>query len=127
MLGQSATHPPEPQLEILSPHLPWRIEVRARATDIFVTVFDVLVAIRVTLKQEITREEWEQFGHGKKDSILAARSVRAQNYESARQVDEMYRHPRRIDALGEFTRFAGLVPAPGRSPTSFDLKFERWR
>jgi len=127
-LTQSATRPPDRQLDIQSPHLPWRIEVQARTPNLFVTVLDVLVAIQAALKLEITPEEWDLFGHARRCSTIATRGVRVENYyDSARRVDEMYRHPRRIDSLGEFTRFAGLVPAPGPSPTSFSLKLKRWR
>lgn len=126
-LAQSATQPPQELIEIQSPHLPWKIEVRPRTPNVHVTVFDMLTTIYAALKLHITPDEWDQFNTVGKQDIVAARGLRVQEYDPVRQVDEMYDYPRRIDSLGELTRFAGLVPAPRRGPRSLDLKLKRRR
>lgn len=126
-LAQSATLPPAVLLELQSPHLPWKIEVRPRTPVLHITVFDVLATIHAALEARIAPGEWDQFDTVGKRVIVAARGLRVQEYDPARQADEMYNHPRRIDSLGEFTRFAGLVPAPQRGLNSLDLKLKRRR
>lgn len=126
-LGQSATMPPTTLLEIQSPHLPWRIEVRPMTQNLQVIVFDVLAAIHAALKPQITRGEWDRFDTAGKQQTVAARSARIQECDSARQADELYNHPRRIDSLGEFTLFAGLIPAPQQGPNCFKIKLKRRR
>jgi hypothetical protein len=124
-LAESATQPPATRLELQSPQLPWRIEIRPRTPSLFVTVYDVLLTIQADLKLQITPEEWEQFEDAGKRLIVAARGARAQGCDPSKQVDELYNRPRRIDSLREFTRFAGLVPAPQRTSNSFDLKLHQ--
>ena len=126
-LVQSATMPPTTLLEIQSSHLPWKIEVRPMTPNIQVTVLDVLATIYAALRPQITRGEWDRFDTAGRQQTVAARSVRVQECDSARQADELYHHPRRIDSLGEFTLFAGLVPAPQQGPNSFKLKLKRRR
>ena len=126
-LADNATHPPTTRLELLSPHLPWRIEVRPRTPNIIVTVYDVLATVQAALRLEITPEEWAQFELTGKRLIVAARNSRIQEYDPGRQADEAFDRPRRIDSLGEFTRLVGLVPVPQRGPGSFDIQFERRR
>lgn len=126
-LGQSATSPPSTRLEIQSPHLPWRIVVRPRTPNIEITVLDLLAAVQKALELPITPGEWAQFGVARKDRIVAERSARVLEYDPGRRADGMYNHPTRIDSLGGFTQFGGLVPAPGRGPGCLDLKLERRR
>ena len=124
-LSQRATWPPVGRLGLQSPHLPWRIEVLPRTPNIHVTVFDVLATIYMALRLQITPGEWEQFHIVEKSSIVAARGVRVRECDPNRQVDDMFQHPRRIDTLGERTRFAGLILAPHRGPDSLDLELKR--
>lgn len=124
---QSVTLQSRILLEIRSPRLPWKIEVRPRTPDIYVAVSEVLAAIHAALGSQITPGEWDRFDTAWKRSTVAARALRVQEYEPALQADEMYKHPRRIDSLGEFTQFAGLVPAPQRGPNCLDLKLKRRR
>ena len=126
-LGQNATQPPSARLEIRTPHLPWRIEVRPKTPNLCVTVLDVLVTIRGALKLQITPGEWARFSTIRKTLTLAERSSRVLEYDQGRRADGLYNHPLRMDSLGEFTQFGGLVRAPGRGPGSLDLKLERRR
>ena len=126
-LSHSATRPPTTELDIQSPHLPWRIVVCPRTPNLQITVFDVLATVHETLLPEIALGEWDQFDTVWKRAIVAEKEARVQQCSSSRSTDEKFYHPRRIDALGEFTRFVGLVPAPQRGPHSFDLKLERRR
>lgn len=126
-LKWSATLPPQILLEIRSPRLPWKIEVRPRTPDIHITVSEMLAAIHSALGSQITPGEWGQFDTAWKRSTVAARDLRVHEYDPARQADEMYKHPRRIDSLGEFTQFAGLVPAPQQGPNCLDLELNRRR
>ena len=126
-LSQHATMPPTALLEIQSLHLPWKVEVRPRMPNLHVTVLDVLAAIHAALKPQITRGEWDRFDLVGKRQTVAARNVRVQEYDPARQAEEMYEHPRRIDYLGESTLFAGLIPAPRRGPNTLKLKLGRRR
>ena len=123
--NEAATSPPMARLELESPQLPWKVEVFPRTPNIHVTVHDVLATIHKTLRGQITRGEWERFNDTRKHSVLVARGQRVQDYEFGRMLDEFYIHPRRIDSLGECTRFGGLVPAPYRGSNSFDLEFVR--
>ena len=125
VLEQSATRPPATLLHIRSPHLPWKVEIRPRTPNLFVTVYDVLSTIHGVLEPRITPQEWKRFEPIGKRVIVAERETRVRSYAPDRQVDEAFNHPRRIDSLGEFTRFAGLIPAPQRGPNEFDLKFKR--
>jgi hypothetical protein len=95
--------------------------------NLHITVFDILATVYAALKPQITPGEWERFDTVRKRLTVAARDLRVQEYEPGRQADEMFNHPRRIDSLGELTRFAGLTPAPRRGPESFDLKLKRRR
>lgn len=124
-LAKPATFPPAVRLEIQSPQLPWRVEVRPSSPNLHVTVYDVLAVLHRSLKTEITKVEWERLNDTRKHSVLVARGLRAQEYEFDRTLDEFYRHPRRVDFLGECIQFAGLVPAPYRGWDSFDLEFVR--
>lgn len=124
-LSQSGTLPPIASMEIQSPGLPWMIKVHPKTPNTHITVFDVVAAIYATLKHRIARGEWELLGDQQKEVILMARNERVQGYDFSRAVDELYNHPRRVDALGEFTKFAGLVPTPQRGPNSFELRFDR--
>lgn len=124
-LVEPATSPPTARLEIQSPQLPWKIEVRAGTPNLHVTVYDVLATIYETLKTRISRGEWERLHDTQKYVVLMARDRRAQGYDFSRMVDEYYHHPRRVDSLGECTQFVGLVPAPYRGCNSFDLEFVR--
>jgi len=125
-LWENATFPPMNMLEVQSQHLPWKIEIRPRTPNLFVSVYDVLSEIQTALLPEITPEEWVMFEREGKRLIVTTRDTRVQGYNSGRrQLDESYRHPRRIDSLGEFTQFAGLVLVPQRSPHSLDLNFKQ--
>ena len=126
-VAQSATLPPTRRLEFRSRYLPWGIEVLPGTSNLCVTVFDVLATIELALRPQITPEEWNTLNTAWKQMIVAARATRAQEYDPDRQANEMYKHPRRVDCLGEFTQFEGLVPAPRRSPDSLDLKLKRRR
>ena len=121
-LAESATHPPTTELSLQSPHLPWEIRVRPKAPNVFVTVYDLLATIQAALKPEITLQEWARFGRAGKRSVVAAKRIRIRECGPDEQVEEEFRHPRRIDVLRNLTLFAGLVPTPH---CSFDLKFER--
>lgn len=124
-LAESATYPPTARLELQSPHLRWKIGVLPTTPNISVTVYDVLATVQTILKLEITQEEWARFELVGKQLTVAARNARIQDYDPGKQTDEAFNHPRRIDSLGKFTRFAGLVSAPQRGSGSFDIKFER--
>lgn len=124
-LAEPATSPPAARLELRSPQLPWAISVRPRTPHLYVTVHDVLGAIYGALKTAITQGEWELFEDTRKHWILDGRSCRVKEYNFGRMLDELYRHPRRVDILGVCTQFAGLVPAPHRSTQSFDLELVR--
>jgi hypothetical protein len=124
-LALPATSPAAARLEIRSPQIPWRVEVRPQTPNLQITVFDVVAAVHIALRTQLTPAEWEQLGDGHKNAILAARNGRVRLHDFNRALDELYCHPRRVDTLGEATIFAGLVPAPHRSPYSFDLKFVR--
>ncbi|KAF9652783.1 hypothetical protein BDM02DRAFT_3108908 [Thelephora ganbajun] len=124
-LLESATLPPVERLEIVSPHLPWKIEVHPRTPNLHITVFDVMTTIQAALKLRITLSEWSRFNDTGKRLTLTAKDLRVEEYDPGRRLDEIYHHPRRVDALGEFTQFAGLIPAPQRSRNSFDLELKR--
>ena len=121
-LAGAATLPPTARLEIQSPQLPWRVDVRPTTPNLVATVHDVLAAIHRALGVQVTLEEWERFSDTRKHATLVARGHRVQGYDLSRTLDELYRHPRRVDTLGERTRFAGLMPAPHRGPHSYDLE-----
>jgi len=126
-LGQNATMPPTTLLEIQSSHLPWKIEVRPKTPNLQITVLDVLVTIYAALKPEITRGEWNRFDTAGRQQTVAARNIRVQECGLALQADELYKHPRRVDSLGEFALFAGLIPTPRRGPNTLKLKLRRRR
>jgi len=122
-LTESATQPPTGRLELQSPQLPWRINIRPTTPGVFVTVYDVLFTIQESLGSRINWEEWEHFEDATKREILTARGARVHSYHSSCQADELFKRPRRVDCLGEFTWFAGLTPAPRQA--SLDLGFKR--
>lgn len=124
-LAEPATFPSVAQLKIFSPQLPWAISVRPTTPGVFVSVFDVLAAVYASLRVGITQGEWERLSDAHKTLALRAKQDRILECEASRALDEGFHHPRRVDALGEVTRFAGLVPAPHRGPHAFNLEFVR--
>ena len=124
-LGESATTPPTTWLDIRSPHIPWRIEIRPNTPNPFITVYDAMSAIQAALMPEICPEEWRQFESAGKHLVLTTRDARVRSCDPEQRLDEAFNHPRRIDSLGELTRFGGLTPTPRRTPNSFDVEFRR--
>ena len=113
-LSHPATTPPTMRLEIQSPQIPWKLDVFPTIPNLHVTVFDVVATIHLALKVPITKGEWDRFNDAQKHLILVSRQRRVRGYTSGRALNEMYCCPRRIDFLGEVTKFVGLAPAPHR-------------
>lgn len=109
-LAEPATEPPLPSLTIVCPHLPWRINVKARQQNGYITVADVMDGLYRALRLNSTEAEFKLLpSHDMKHRVNEAYK---QRYRRASDVTE-YEHEkaqglRRVDFLGGKNTFMGL-------------------
>ena len=112
-LAEAATSPPLPSILLISDNLPWQIRVLSSLPNLFVTNYDVLQAIHISLRTPVVHAEWSLCKtQQERDVILQAfeRRIRRLSSESAR-AEERARSVRRIDCLMGMTRLVRIIPS----------------
>jgi len=119
-LSEPATEPRVSKLVVSCDRLPWKIVVRAgsaRSTSpgfyvgrsagprSHVTVHDVLCAVHSCLLQPISRAEWDMLERGSKRETKVTRAYEERCIKTRGGWEEGVK---RIDWLGQRTRFVGL-------------------
>ncbi|KAJ7151853.1 hypothetical protein C8R43DRAFT_1004503 [Mycena crocata] len=114
---ESAVHPPQPNLSLLTPYLPWTIPVSA-SNKLFVTVADVLHALHLSLRTNVTPTEFQTLGTPKlMRRTAAAYTQRYERLSGQWGYEEEKRHGvRRVDFLMGCTLLQGISPTD-RDPT----------
>lgn len=110
-LAEAATTPPLPSMLLVCDNLPWKIRVTSSLPNLFVTIYDVLQAIHISLRTPVVAAEWQLCNDQEdQDAILQTfeRRIRRLSSESAR-VEERARSVRRIDCLMGMTRLVRVT------------------
>ncbi|KAF9496485.1 hypothetical protein BDN71DRAFT_1363944, partial [Pleurotus eryngii] len=119
LLAEPATSPAVPVLVIESPNCPWPITVIPSSSPsplllaygAVVTVWDVLSAIHDALRPPVTLEEYHALpsleATQRVNLAYSKRCKRVQGLET--RMEEGLRGVRRVDFLGDATRFMGLA------------------
>jgi hypothetical protein len=106
-LSEPASKPPLPSLTVISPHLPWSINVAA-PYGTFLTVFDVLDGIYRSLRANISSNDFRALRSQKdQDRVTVAfeqRCKRTREREAERR-----KGVRRVDFLMGNRKFTGLT------------------
>lgn len=112
-LAEAATSPPLPSLLLICDSLPWRIKVSSSLPNLFVTNYDVLQAIHISLRTPIVHAEWPLCRTPQDREVILQtfeRRIRRLSSESARSV-ERAKSVRRIDCLMGMTRLVRIIPS----------------
>lgn len=112
-LAEAATSPPLPSILLICDNLPWRIRVSSSIPNLFVTNYDVLQAIHVSLRTPVVTAEWQLCRTPQdRDIILQTfeRRIRRLSSESAR-AEERNKSVRRIDCLMGMTKLVRVIPS----------------
>ncbi|KAF7310469.1 hypothetical protein HMN09_00589300 [Mycena chlorophos] len=125
VLSEPATSPPLPLITLVHPRLGggWKIVCKpSDGTSNFVRVADVLEAIYVSLRQNVTGADYDRLPSAvAKAEVTKAFTKRYSTMPDApRQLAEMNKGLKRVDWLGALTRFAGIAPS-ATVPGAFDL------
>jgi hypothetical protein len=105
--------------------LPWRIRVSSSLPNLFVTNYDVLQAIHISLRIPIVHAEWPLCGTPQdQDTILHTfeRRIRRLSSEAAR-AGERAKSVRRIDCLMGMTKLVRITPS--EDPEVFAMEWGR--
>ena len=109
VFNEAATHPPVPSMIIRCPHLPWKITIQPTNTK-YVTVRDVFDGIYRSLRLAALEAEFQCL-----PSVEARQGVTNAYVGRYKRIDdsearqlEKSKGLKRVDFLGERTRFAGL-------------------
>ncbi|KAF7763692.1 hypothetical protein Agabi119p4_8229 [Agaricus bisporus var. burnettii] len=123
-LNEPATTPRLPSMIIFSPYLSWSIRVApsgySRSRDMhYVTVWDVLSAVHMTLRKSVNQAEYDALGRGSsyENRVRKAYHDRYSMYprHSPAYEEEKMGGVKRIDYLAEHVRFMGMVPRDMKS------------
>ena len=112
-LAEAATSPPLPSILLTCDNLPWEIKVSSSLPNLFVTNYDVLQAIHVSLRTPVVAAEWFLCGTPQGREIILQtfeRRVRRLSNEFAR-AEERARSVRRVDCLMGMTKVVGITPS----------------
>ena len=122
-LAEPATSPATQSLTLISPHLPWRIPVTSHNGS-FVTVADVVNAIHLCLKEQVSESEYKLLPtRADQERASAAYRQRYRRHKDRRAYDEDKRRGlRRIDFLMGHSKFRGLSGTDS-GPTTWFLNF----
>ncbi|KAJ7063843.1 hypothetical protein C8F01DRAFT_984050 [Mycena amicta] len=115
MLAEPAVHPPQHELTLVSPHLPFSITVVAGGSSGYVTVNDLLEGVYHALRKYVTAAEYSTLGKPKLMRSMARayerRCDRAMRHDGRRAYDQEKRGGlRQVDFLMGYTKFMGLSP-----------------
>ena len=112
-LAEAATAPPLPSILLICDNLPWKIRVSSSLPNLFVTNYDVLQAIHVSLRTPVVAAEWPLCGTPQGREVILQtfeRRVRRLSNEFA-QTEERARSVRRVDCLMGMTRLVRIIPS----------------
>ena len=114
-LAEPATEPPMTSLVIVCHHLPWRIKIRARQQNGYITVADVMDGLYRALRLNVTEGEFRLLlpSHDMKHQVKKAYE---QRYRRASFVEYGYEKAqglRRVDFLRKKNTFWGLSSTRG--------------
>ncbi|KAJ7063823.1 hypothetical protein C8F01DRAFT_1081240 [Mycena amicta] len=114
-LAEPAVYPPQHELTLVSPHLPFSITVVAGGSSGYVTVNDLLDGIYHALRKYVTAAEYTTLGKPKLMRSMARayerRCDRAMRHDGKRAYDQEKREGlRQVDFLMGYTKFMGLSP-----------------
>ncbi|KAF9644374.1 hypothetical protein BDM02DRAFT_3071275, partial [Thelephora ganbajun] len=109
LLSEPATYPPSASITLLTEALPWSITVTAKST--FVTVYDVLQALRSSLRFQVTKVEWASLSRASQDVIAASFHKRVGGFSNRlKREKQLGKGVRRLDFLVGRTRPYGISP-----------------
>lgn len=111
--SEAATFPPLPSILLVCDNLPWRIRVSSSLPNLFVTNYDVLQAIHVSLRTPVVPSEWPLCKTPQDREVILQtfeRRIRRLSTESAR-VEERAKSVRRIDCLMGMTKLVRIIPS----------------
>ena len=112
-LAEAATSPPLPSILLICDNLPWRIRVLSSLPNLFVTNYDVLQAIHVSLRTPVIPAEWPLCRTPQDREVILQtfeRRIRRLSSESAR-AEERAKSVRRIDCLMGMTKLVRIIPS----------------
>jgi len=113
ILAEAATSPPLPSILLICDNLPWKIRVSSSLPNLFVTNYDVLQAIHVSLRTPVVLAEWPLCGTSQEREVILQTfegRVRRLSNEFAR-AEERTRSVRRVDCLMGMTRLVRITPS----------------
>lgn len=123
VLNEPATQPPLASLILISPRLPWQLEVAPQGSRSFLTVADVLHGLYTGLRIAVSKEEYERQGEGSQRKISLAYYNRWERIANPNDREkERMKGVKRIDFLMGKNLFKGLSRAPN-SPHIWTLHF----
>lgn len=112
-LAEAATSPPLPSILLVCDILPWQIRVSSSLPNLFVTNYDILQAIHVSLRTPVVPAEWPLCRTQQdREFILETfeRRVKRISNDFAR-AEERAKSVRRIDCLMGMTKLVRVVPS----------------
>lgn len=112
-LAEAATSPPLPSILLVCDNLPWRIRVSSSLPNLFVTNYDVLQAIHVSLRTSVVPAEWPLCRTQQDREVILQtfeRRIRRLSTESAR-AEERTKSVRRVDCLMGMTKLVRIIPS----------------
>ena len=113
VLAEAATSPPLPSILLICDILPWKIRVSSSLPNLFVTNYDVLQAIHVSLRTPVVAAEWPLCGTSQDREVILQTfegRVRRLSNEFVR-TEERARSVRRVDCLMGRTRLVRIIPS----------------
>lgn len=125
ILAEAATSPPLPSILLVCDKLPWTIRVTSSLPNLFVTNYDVLQAIHVSLRTPVATAEWPRCGtQQEREVILQTFDRRVRRLSNGFvQAEERARSVRRVDCLMGMTRLVRIMPSD--EPGAFVMEWER--
>ena len=125
LLFEPAVHPAFPSIALLSEALPWSVTVIAKST--FVTVYDVLQALHLSLRLQVTSVEWASLSRASQDTISTSFHKRVGRFsDRVKREKQLGKGVRRLDFLVGRTRLFGISRF-GDKPGVFKVHWETWR
>lgn len=112
-LAEAATSPPLPSILLVCDNLPWRIRVSSSLPNLFVTNYDVLQAIHISLRTPVVHAEWSLCKTPQDREVILRtfeRRIRRLSTESVR-AEERAKSVRRIDCLMGMTKLVRIIPS----------------
>lgn len=124
VLAEAATSPPLPSIFLVCDNLPWKIRVSSSLPNLFVTNYDVLQAIHVSLRTPVVTAEWPLCGTPQdREFILQTFEGRVRRLSNEfSRAEERAKSVRRVDCLMGMTRLARITPS--EDPEVFVMEWE---